>query len=427
MRSLLLAAIGMLLAPACSSSSGTNSTGSPGAAGAAGGTPSDAGAAGQAGISSTGTGGSAGTNSADGTASNGGRSGVSGAAGIAGSGGDSGSSGVGIGGMAGVAGNTGTSGAGTSGASGSSGGDAGSTAGTSAGTGGAGAGGAASGASGTGGAGGTSGATGSGGAAGSTAGTGGSGASGGGGQTTQRGCATPTPGCYTVYAHSADTLYYLEQATKSLVTVGGFRAPLPIAPIVDLAVTPDDVIWVISATALYTANATDGHVTKVGAIGSCGQGNAALTADRAGHLYAGDFTGAVCTLDLTTSPPTVGSPVTLGAGYALVGDLAVIGNGTMFGTVYMPSAAPPAPNFLATIDATSGAVTAHATSTGFLKLFGVAYAGGKVFAFSHDGSGDAIAIDPATGAGTLYATLSDPTTHVAVAFQGAGVNPLVSP
>jgi hypothetical protein len=211
------------------------------------------------------------------------------------------------------------------------------------------------------------------------------------------------------------------------VTIGAFLAPLPLLPITDLAVTPDNQIWVISATTLYTANPTDGHVTSFGSIASCGKGNVALAADLTGHLYVGDFEGAVCTLDRTTSPPTVVPPVLLGAGYALVGDFAVVGDGTMFGTVYLLSATQSGPNFLATIAPTSGVVTARATSTGFVKLFGVAYAGGKVLAFSHDGSGDAIAIDPATGVGTLYGSLSDPTTHAAVAFQGAGVNPLVTP
>jgi hypothetical protein len=82
---------------------------------------------------------------------------------------------------------------------------------------------------------------------------------GGDAQTIQPGCATSTPGCYTVYAHSSDTLYYLDQTAKALVTVGGFQAP---APIVDLAVTPDNVIWVISTTAFYTANPATGYLIR---------------------------------------------------------------------------------------------------------------------------------------------------------------------
>lgn len=42
--------------------------------------------------------------------------------------------------------------------------------------------------------------------------------------------------------------------------------------------------------------------------------------------------------------------------------------------------------------------------------------------FTHDGTGHVVQINPTTGAGTLFATFADPTTHLPIPFAGAGVN-----
>src|SRR5207249_6482249 len=69
---------------------------------------------------------------------------------------------------------------------------------------------------------------------------------------------------YLVYAHSDSVLYSIDLATKHLVTVGNFNAPHEpggTSPdvITDLAVAPNDTIYVISKTTLYTASPQDGH------------------------------------------------------------------------------------------------------------------------------------------------------------------------
>ena len=73
---------------------------------------------------------------------------------------------------------------------------------------------------------------------------------------------------------------------------------------------------------------------------------------------------------------------------------------------------------------TSGAVT-QIGATGYPKLFGVAYAAGKVFGFTHDGTGRVVTIDPTTGVGTLFGTFTDPMTNTGISFGGAGVNSMV--
>ncbi len=250
----------------------------------------------------------------------------------------------------------------------------------------------------------------------------------------QRGCPSSSRGCYTIYAHTDHSLYYVDLTTVSLVPVGPFQAP-PATDggvgediLVDLAVTPDDVVWVVSTSALYRAEAMTGHVAKVGDIASCGAGNIALTATTTGKLYLGDEKGVFCSLDPATTPPKVTPIGTLTGGLALAGDFATISDGTTFGTAYsLASPASLTNNSLVRIDLSNANATAAAARTGFGKLFGVAFGAGKVFAFTHDGTGGVITIDPSTGTGTPYGRFTDPTTNQPALFQGAGVNPLVSP
>jgi hypothetical protein len=234
--------------------------------------------------------------------------------------------------------------------------------------------------------------------------------------------------CYTLYAHSDHVLYSIDLMTNALTTVGPFNAPTVSGNedvITDLAVSPDDVIYVVSHTALYTADATDGHVTRLGSLSSCGTATVALSFAPDGTLYAGDFHGAFCRIDTHASPPAVSLVAMLSDGYALAGDIVVVGDGTMFGTVYHSS--DPAntgsqlDNILAEIDPSNGRVTPRG-ATGYPKLFGTAYQLGHVWGFTHDGSGDVITIDPTTGASTLVGTFTDPSTGNGISFAGAGVN-----
>ena len=246
------------------------------------------------------------------------------------------------------------------------------------------------------------------------------------GDDTQQGCGA-LPNCYSVYAHSNTTLYVVDLMAKTLSVVGPFKAPGDDI-MTDLAVAPDNTIYVISATKLYTASPVDGHVTAVGSLAACGSFSVALTTLPSGQMWTGDYSGKLCQIDTTTSPPTVKPPITMGSGLALSGDLVAIDDGTVFGTAYRLS--DPATggtnlsNLLVTIDLATGAVK-QLGSSGYPRLFGTSFTGNKVIGFTHDGSGRVVAIDTTTGAGSLYATFMDPTTHMPIAFAGAGVNSLV--
>ena len=224
---------------------------------------------------------------------------------------------------------------------------------------------------------------------------------------------------FLVYAHSDKVLYSIDLSTKSLVTVGPFNAP---DVVTDLAVAPDGTIYVISNTALYTADPNDGHVIKVGSLSTCGQQGVALTTTNDGRLWVGDYMGAVCQIDISGAAPVVKPPVTMQGGYALSGDMVGVGNGTVFGSAYkLSDAATQQNNVLVTMDVTTGAVTPLG-ATGYPKLFGVAFQQNEVFGFTHDGTGRVVTIDTSTGAGTLYATFTDPSTSKGISFAGAGVN-----
>ena len=227
---------------------------------------------------------------------------------------------------------------------------------------------------------------------------------------------------YLVYAHSDHVLYTINLQTQSLVTVGDFGSS---DVMTDLAVAPSGTIYVVSYSALYTASAVDGHVTKVGSLSACGQKGVALTTTSDGRMWVADYMGAICEIDLSGGTPVVKPPVMLQGGYALSGDMVGIGNGTVFGSAYkLADAATQTDNILVTVDVATGAVT-RLGATGFPRLYGVAFQQDKVFGFTHDGSGRVVTIDTTTGAGTMFGTFMDPVTNKGIAFAGAGVNSLV--
>src|SRR5450432_1280495 len=234
-------------------------------------------------------------------------------------------------------------------------------------------------------------------------------------------------GSFTVYAHSNTVLYSVDVQAKTLNTVGNFNAPMG-DTITDLAVAPDNTIYVISETAIYTASATDGHVTKLGSLSACGSKGVALTTTPDGKLWEGDFMGALCQIDVTQSPPVLLAPISMTSNMALSGDFVAVADGTVFGTAYKKSdttgQGTQNNNLLVKLDIPTGQVT-QIGPTGYPKLFGVAFAGGQVFGFTHDGTGDVITIDPMSGVGALFGTFKDPQTNMGISFAGAGVSSLV--
>jgi hypothetical protein len=230
-------------------------------------------------------------------------------------------------------------------------------------------------------------------------------------------------------------LYSIDLQAKSLVTVGSFNAPSVgsgsnAAPDVmtDLAVAPSGTIYMVSETALYTASATDGHVTAAGSLSTCGTKIVALTTTADGRLWVGDYMGAICQIDISGTAPVVKAPVQMTGGFALTGDMVGIDNGTVFGSAYKLTDSSghgtQLSNVLVTVDVETGTTT-QIGATGYPNLFGVAFQEGQVFGFTHDGTGRVVTINTSTGAGTVFGTFTDPTTSKGISFGGAGVNSLI--
>jgi hypothetical protein len=238
---------------------------------------------------------------------------------------------------------------------------------------------------------------------------------------------------YTVFAHSDHVLYRIDLMAKTLVLVGPFDAPLVSGNediITDLAVAPNGTLYVISYTTLYTADPNDGHVTKVGALSACGQNSVALTLLPDARMLVADFKGQLCRVNYGVSPLVVTPIAKLSQNMAISGDLVAVRDGTLYGSAYDladgSGQGTQANNVLVKLNPDTAAVTKMG-ATGFGRLYGVSYALGKVFGFSHDGSGRVVTVDPMTGAGTLFNTFRDPGTNTPISFAGAGVNALVSP
>ena len=212
-----------------------------------------------------------------------------------------------------------------------------------------------------------------------------------------------------IYAHTGTTLYTVDASSYDLTTVGDFGG---MDDMTDLAVTPDGNVYTISRTALYKVDTNTGAATQL--FAGIASSNVALTFKDDGTLLAADQAGAVRTIDPTNGNIT--ELGTYGTGYDTAGDLVAIADGTMYGVSTKAPTLGSTTNVLIKVNTT----TAKATSVGkigYTGVFGVAYAGGRVLAFTS--TGQIIRIDPSTGIGTLV------KTHAGLKFYGAGTSPLV--
>jgi streptogramin lyase len=218
-----------------------------------------------------------------------------------------------------------------------------------------------------------------------------------------------TPGDGVIYAHTAGALYTVDPASFALTMVGSFGTS---DEMTDLAVTPNNDIYTISKTSLYHVDPTSGAATQV--MTGISSSNVALTFQKDGTLLAADQGGTVRVIDPVANMVT--ELGTYGSGYDTAGDLVAVSDGTLFGVSTKAPGVSGASNVLIKVDTTNASATTVG-SIGYTGVFGVAYTGGRVIAFTS--SGQVIRIDPTTGAGTLVATDTN------IDFYGAGTSPLV--
>lgn len=234
----------------------------------------------------------------------------------------------------------------------------------------------------------------------------------GGSSTTDAGPISDAPPQVTqMYVHTADTLYVMDDQTFSLTLIGNFGLGTT-DQITDLAVTPDDALYGISNTKLYKIDKDTAAATYVADVP--GVANVGLTFLKDGTLLATDKAGGVRVVNpMTGAVNEVGS---FGGGYATAGDLVAVNDGTMYAiSDEGPVGDEYTNNWLLTVNTDTGVATGVG-QIGYGGVFGVAYAGGHVYAFTN--MGQVIEINRTTGAGSLIKTYP-------VEFWGAAVTPLV--
>ncbi|MBK9035295.1 MAG: hypothetical protein IPL61_29255 [Myxococcales bacterium] len=215
-----------------------------------------------------------------------------------------------------------------------------------------------------------------------------------------------------VYAHSGDTLYRIDTTTNVANVVGMFTN-LAMQGMLDIAVdrnermigvTRDKIFEIDPATAACTflADFTGSALTSLSFVPAD-----PANPDGAEMLVAATDTGAVIRIDVVGTAATA----TVIGDYGQLGGMDIISSGDIvyvkgFGTVAtVDIGAATGMDYLATLDPTNNwAATVSATSTGFDKIFGVAFWGGTLYGFVDNGfglGGSFIRIDRQTGVGTL--------------------------
>lgn len=216
-----------------------------------------------------------------------------------------------------------------------------------------------------------------------------------------------------MYVHSRDTLYVVDDQDFDLVTVGPLDMPDG-EGLTDLAVTPDGSLYGISGKSLYQVSPITGAATHIGMVP--GELNVGLTFLPDGTLLATDKQGGVRRVDPETGGvQEVGA---FGAPYATAGDLVAVADGTMYAISDQgPSGTEDESNLLLVVDPVSGEAIDAIGQIGYGRVFGCAYAGGKIYAFTD--TGEIIEIDRASGNGSLKRAFAD------ISFWGAAVTPSV--
>jgi hypothetical protein len=212
-----------------------------------------------------------------------------------------------------------------------------------------------------------------------------------------------------VFAHTGNTLYQVddtdftadEVGTITGLPVGGGGQP---AQLLDLALDGNDRMLGVTAEEIYEIDSATGAATLVRALPDEAQGATSLsfiprdggmadilvTANGAGDVYRIDATGAA----------------TLLGNYGMSGGKQIRSSGDLFGvrdfgifaTVDLMGETE---DYLARIDPDTWQATLIGQGTGFDKIFGLGFWGGKIYGFVDDGfdasTGKLIEIDPVTG------------------------------
>jgi hypothetical protein len=214
-----------------------------------------------------------------------------------------------------------------------------------------------------------------------------------------------------IFAHSGTTLYQMDQATLATTDLGSMTG-LGTQSLTDLAVDKDDRMLGVTLNKLYEIDATNGAVTLISELDVDNATSLSFVPldpddpDSADILVTANSFGDVFQIDPATGASTLlGNYGVVAAGQVRSsGDLFAVRGLGIFATVDIGDGSNPNANdFLARIDPETWVATPIGTGTGFDKIFGVGFWGGKIYGFVDLGSGNGgkmIDIDINTGVGT---------------------------
>jgi len=239
------------------------------------------------------------------------------------------------------------------------------------------------------------------------------------------GDAPPAVDTSRVYAHSGQTLYLMNSLTLATATVGSMTA-LGTQSLTDLAIDKNDRMLGVTLDKLYEIDPTNGAVTLINDL--TGTGNATSLSFVPSDLNDPGSPDILVTVDsfgaVFEVNPVTGATTSLGD-YGTValgkvrssGDLFGVRGVGIFATVDIGDGSGPSEDYLARIDPVTWVATPIGAGTGFDKIFGVGYWGGKIYGFVDLGTsngGKMIQIDINTGVGIELSSSS-------VRWFGAGV------
>lgn len=211
-----------------------------------------------------------------------------------------------------------------------------------------------------------------------------------------------------VYAHSGDMLYRLNNKTLSSQPIGSMTG-LDLG-LQDLAIDKDDKIVGITRNKLFSLDANTGAATLIRALGTSAQDLSSLSfvpenlADPGSPdiLISANNMGQVFQIDVVSGNATqIGSYGSTANGLVKSsGDIFGVRGLGIFATVDVGT---DTEDYLARIDPADGwKATPIGAGTGYDKVFGLGFWGGKIYGFVDDGfdakTGRVIQIDPNTGA-----------------------------
>jgi len=228
-----------------------------------------------------------------------------------------------------------------------------------------------------------------------------------------------------VFAHSGGMLYRLNNKTLSAQPIGAMTG-IGTQNLLDLAIDKDDKLVGITRDKLYSLSATTGAATLIRDLGTSAQDLTSLSfvpqslSDPTSPdiLISANDMGQVFQIS-----PADGTATLIGS-YGSTANGVVKSSGDMFGVrgfgiFATVDVGTDTMDYLAKIDpANNWKATPLGAGTGYDKIFGLGYWGGKIYGFVDNGfdpgGGKMIQIDPNTGAAILLSSAD-------IRWFGAGV------